>query len=92
MTTAHDWLPPTPPRRILVIEELATVVLNRDLDEYGLVASDVGAVVHKYQDGTAFEVEFVKGDGTTVAVATVAATDVRPIQEYEILHVRRLAA
>jgi hypothetical protein len=72
-----------------VIEELATVVLNRDLDEYGLVASDVGAVVHKYQDGTAFEVEFVKGDGTTVAVA---ATDVRPIQEYEILHVRRLAA
>jgi hypothetical protein len=75
-----------------MINELATVVLTRNIDEHGLVEGDVGAVVHRYQDADAFEVEFVRGDGTTIAVLTVNANDIRPILGAEILHVRQVAA
>ena len=69
-----------------------TVVLTRDLPEHGLTRGDVGAVVHCYADGAALEVEFVSGEGETVAVLTLPLADVRPMQSREILHVRVLAA
>lgn len=75
-----------------MIEELSTVVLVRDLEEYGLSHGDIGTVVHKYRGGEAFEVEFLTGSGATIAVLTIAANDLRPMQEQEILHVRKLAA
>ncbi|HEX8282538.1 MAG TPA: DUF4926 domain-containing protein [Pyrinomonadaceae bacterium] len=74
-----------------MIRELDTVVLTRDLDESGLKSGDIGAVVHCYQDGGAFEVEFVTAEGKTVAVLTLNAQDVRPPGERDILHVRELA-
>ncbi|MGH9843563.1 MAG: DUF4926 domain-containing protein, partial [Blastocatellia bacterium] len=48
-----------------------SVVLTRDLPEYGLTSGDVGAVVHCYANGPAYEVEFVSGSGHTVALVTV---------------------
>jgi hypothetical protein len=39
----------------------------------------------------AFEVEFVTGEGTTLAVLTLSQQDIRPIHAREILHVRALA-
>jgi hypothetical protein len=75
-----------------MIDGLGTVVLTRSVDEHGLVEGDAGAVVHRYQGGDAFEVELVRGDGTTIAVVTVKAKDIRPILGGEILHVRRVAA
>ncbi len=42
-----------------MIRELDTVVLARDLAEHDLKQGDVGAVVHRYQDGIAYKVEFV---------------------------------
>ena len=60
-----------------MIRELDTVVLARDLEAYGLKRGDVGAVVHCYTDGKAFEVEFVTGEGKTIAVVTLAASDIR---------------
>ncbi len=75
-----------------MIEELNIVVLNRDLQEQALTRGDVGTVVHKYSDGEAFEVEFVTGQGKTIAVVTVSAADIRLMEEHEILHVRKLAA
>lgn len=74
-----------------MIRELDTVVLARDIEEYGLRRGDIGAVVHCYKNGTAFEVEFVAGDGETVAVLTLTQVDIRVMQEKEILHVRELA-
>jgi len=74
-----------------MIRELDTVVLARDLEAYGLKRGDVGAVVHCYTDGKAFEVEFVTGEGKTIAVVTLAASDIRPMCREEILHVRALA-
>lgn len=74
-----------------MIRELDTVVLSRDIEEYGLRRGDIGAVVHCYKNGTAFEVEFVAGSGETVAVLTLTQGDVRAMLEKEILHVRELA-
>ena len=74
-----------------MIRELDTVVLVRDLAEHGLNQGDVGAVVHCYKDGVAFEVEFVTGEGATIAVLTLSQHDLRPMHAREILHVRTLA-
>jgi hypothetical protein len=74
------------------IHELDTIVLTRDLAEHGLEQGDIGTVVHRYSDGTALEVEFVTGEGETVAVLTLNTEDVRPMRNGEILHAREWAA
>ena len=70
------------------IKELDSAVLNRDFDEVGLVKGDVGAVVHVYGGGKAYEVEFASGTGVTIAVLTVEAADLRLIGSRDILHAR----
>jgi hypothetical protein len=52
----------------------------------------VGAVVHRYADRGAFEVEFVTAEGKTVAVLTLTEEDIRPMGSGEILHARELAS
>ena len=74
-----------------MFNELDTIVLSRDLKEHGLTRGDVGAIVHRYADGKAFEVEFVTGEGRTIAVTTLTNSDIRPMQRQEILHVRTFA-
>jgi hypothetical protein len=74
-----------------MIRELDTIVLSRDFTEYGLTRGDVGAVVHAYGDGKTYEVEFVTGEGKTVAVVTLTKADIRPMRREEILHVRNYA-
>lgn len=74
-----------------MIKELDAVVLTRDIPEYGLVEGDIGAVVHCYADGEAYEVEFVTAEGRTLAVLTLNLNDVRPMSSTEILHVREVA-
>jgi hypothetical protein len=75
-----------------MIKELDTVVLSKDLPEHGLKKGDIGAVVHSYKDNKAFEVEFITGQGNTVAVVTLKTENVRLMQDKEILHVRKLQA
>lgn len=75
-----------------MVEELESVVLTRDIPESGLDAGDVGTVVHRYEGGASYEVEFVTGEGRTVAVLTLAAEDLRQLADREILHVRDLAS
>ncbi len=75
-----------------MIRELDTVVLTRDVPEPGLKKGDVGAVVHRYAEGRAFEVEFVTAEGKTVAVLTLTEADIRPMRSGEILHARELAS
>ncbi len=74
-----------------MIKELDTVVLNHDIKEYGLTEGDIGAVVHCYADGAAYEVEFTTAEGKTVAVLTLSSDDIRLMKNREILHVRELA-
>jgi Domain of unknown function (DUF4926) len=71
-----------------MIRELDTVVLAKDLKEYQLQRGDVGAVVHVYEGGKAYEVEFVTGEGDTIAIATLPKGHVRLMQRADILHVR----
>ena len=73
-----------------MIKELDTIVLSHDIEECGLKQGDIGAVVHVYKDEAAYEVEFVTGEGETVAVLTLTSKDIRPMSEHEILHVREL--
>jgi hypothetical protein len=73
-----------------MINELDTVVLSHDVEAYGLKQGDIGAVVHVYKNEAACEVEFVTGEGETVAVLTLTLEDIRPMSEREILHVREL--
>lgn len=74
-----------------MIHELDTIVLSHDIEEHGLTRGDVGAIVHVYADSKAYEVEFVTGEGKTVAVLTLTESDIRPMQRQEILHVRAYA-
>lgn len=75
-----------------MIREHDRVVLKKGISEQGLKAGDVGAVVHVYKKGEAFEVEFLMLHGETVAIATLEASQVRPVQKREITHVRLLQA
>ena len=70
-----------------MIRELDSVALAVDLPEHGLAAGDVGAVVHVYESGKNFMVEFTT---TTVAVAKVSADQIRPLARTEIHHARVL--
>jgi hypothetical protein len=74
------------------MEELDLVVLTHDIPEYGLQQGDLGTIVHCYEDGQAWEVEFVTAEGRTVAVLTLTQADVRPMDRSEILHVRALTS
>ena len=74
------------------IKEHDCVVLTKNLPEERLEAGDVGTVVHIHKDGAAYEVEFVTLAGRTVAVATVRASDLRPVGKRDISHVRELQA
>ena len=71
-----------------MIAELDCVALTADLKEHGLRAGDVGAVVHVYDAGKSFMVEFTTFDGSTVAVTKVSAAQVRPLSRKEIHHAR----
>ena len=75
-----------------MIKEHDRVVLLKDVSEEGLKSGDVGTVVHVYRQGEAFEVEFMTLDGTTVAVITLPATNVRTVSNRDISHVRELIA
>lgn len=75
-----------------MIKEHDCVVLTADLPDEKLEAGDVGAVVHIHKDGVAYEVEFTTLDGHTVAVATVASDQLRPVSRRDISHVRELQA
>lgn len=71
----------------MTYHELDTVVLVRDLPEHGLRAGDLGAVVHVHA-ADAVEVEFVRASGQTQALVTLAAADVRPVGDHDLVAVR----
>ena len=71
-----------------MIAEHSLVVLDADPPHQKLTRGDVGTVVHVYKDAKGYEVEFVDGGGQTIALISVGADDVRPIQAGELLHTR----
>jgi hypothetical protein len=73
-----------------MIKEHDRVVLKSDVESERLVAGDVGTVVHVYENGDAYEVEFLTLNGKTVTVTTLEASRVRAIEPHEIAHARAL--
>ena len=74
-----------------MIKEHDCIVLTQDLLGEGLQVGDVGTVVHIHREGEAYEVEFATLTGQTVAVATVLASQLRPVGRQDIAHARELA-
>ena len=74
-----------------IIKDLDSVVLTTDLPPHGLTKGDIGTAILVHEEGKAYTVEFVTLAGTTVAVVTLAAAQVRPIARDEIAHVRSVA-
>jgi hypothetical protein len=70
-------------------KRLETVVLERPLPEHGLEKGDLGAVVEVY-DPDGLEVEFVSASGRTEALVTLTETDVRAVEDGDLIAVRRL--
>lgn len=75
-----------------MINEHDCVVLTKDIPADSLQAGDVGTVVHIHRDALAYEVEFITLIGETVAVATVLASQLRPVGQRDLTHVRELAS
>jgi Domain of unknown function (DUF4926) len=75
-----------------MIKEHDRVVLREEIPDQGLKTGDVGTVIHVHNKGEAFEVEFIALDGETLAIATLDASQVRPVQKKEITHARLLQA
>jgi len=75
-----------------MIKEHENAILRVDLPSIGLMAGDIGVVVHVYKHAKAYEVEFIALDGSTLAVETLDADKIRPIRDREIPHVREIAA
>lgn len=76
----------------MAIAEHERVILKVPIPKEGLEPGDVGAVVHVYGDGNAYEVEFASLDGHTAAVVTVEADQVRPVSRWDIAHARTISA
>lgn len=74
-----------------MLNELDLAALTQDLPAVDLRTGDVGTVVFVYEDGDAYEVEFVAANGHTIAVETLRADQIEPVTGPQILHVRRLA-
>lgn len=74
-----------------MIKEHDRVVLVTPVPAEGLEAGDVGTVVHVYEDGQAYEVEFITLDGHTAAVATLESSQVRPVSRRDITHTREVS-
>jgi hypothetical protein len=76
----------------MAIVEHDRVVLEVPIPGEGLEPGDVGAVVHVYADGRAYEVEFTSLDGHTAAVVTLEPDQVRPVSRRDIAHARTMSA
>ncbi len=74
-----------------MIKELDMVALTRPVPEYGLAPGDVGTVVMVYDGGKGFTVEFMTVKGKTIAIVTLDADAIRPVEEREIANARQVA-
>ena len=73
------------------IELLETVIATVNFPGQSVLAGDLGTVVEIYTEpGLAYEVEFVNPDGSTRALLTLAAAQIRRLSEFDVLTTRQL--
>lgn len=72
----------------MTFKKLETVVLTRDVPSDSLREGDLGVIVEIYEpDG--LEVEFVTASGKTEALLTLRVSDVRAVDDTDLVTVRR---
>ena len=74
-----------------MIKEHDCIVLTANVPDEGLEAGDIGTVVHIHKGGEGYEVEFMTLTGETVAIVTLLAGQVRPLNRRDLAHARELA-
>ena len=74
-----------------MIKEYERVVLTVDLSENHLKAGDMGIVAMIHGDHKGYELEIFSADGHTLDVVTVEASQVRPVNRQDVLHVRTIS-
>jgi hypothetical protein len=74
-----------------MIKEHDCVVLTTNVPAEGLEAGDIGTVVHIHKGGEGYEVEFMTLTGETVAMVTLLASQVRPLNRRDLAHTREPA-
>jgi hypothetical protein len=74
-----------------MIKEHDCGVLTANVPDEGLVAGDIGTVAHIHKGGECYEVEFMTLTGETVAIVTLLAGQVCPLNRRDLAHTRELA-
>lgn len=69
-----------------MIKEFELVALIKDLPGTSLRAGDEGVVVMIYNAGEAYEVEFFSPDGKTIALETISAAQLQPVNHRALTH------
>ena len=70
-----------------MMKELDRAVLTTELPKHSLSVGDLGTIVLVHgNDG--YEVEFVTLEGETLAVVSLRADQLRPVEPMEIAHAR----
>ena len=70
------------------MNEFDLVVLQDNTTNERLKVGDVGTILTVYNDGKAFEVEFVTLTGESVAVETLLPHQIRTVRASEVMAVR----
>lgn len=66
-------------------DELDIVTLTHEIEEYGLSKGDSGTVVSVYNNGEAYEIEFINPNGKTIALLTLAPSDLCSVKNVSVL-------
>ena len=73
------------------MDEYDLVVLVEEIREGRLKTGDVGTVLTVYNEGKAFDVEFVTLTGEVIAVETLLPHQIRAVRASEVMAVRDTA-
>ena len=70
---------------------LESIIVTVNIPDYHVLAGDVGTIVEIYSlPQTAYEVEFVNPDGSTRALLTLSADQLRRLSSADVLTTRQI--
>ena len=75
-------------------ELFSKVALQTDIPQHKLRRGDVATIVERHQGGTGqepgYSLEVFNAVGETIAVVTVRESQIKPLNDKEVLHVRQI--
>lgn len=74
-----------------MFNNLDRVEITHNIDKFNLKEGDRGTIVEIYNNGVAYEVEFVNSNGNTKALLTLEPSDIRCIGNRDFANLYELA-